>query len=55
MEKTEILQAYSNIYFLALFIPSLSVSMLFSKYFKRNFQINLKSDIKNNKPDIKIF
>ena len=56
MEKTEILQAYSDIYFLALFIPLLSVSgVILSNIFKKKFSINLKSDIKNNKLDIKIF
>ena len=56
MEKTEILQAYSDIYFLALFIPLLSVSgVILSNIFKKKFSINLKGDIKNNKLDIKIF
>ena len=56
MEKTEILQAYSDIYFLALFIPLLSVSgVILSNIFKKKFSINLKSDINNNKLDIKIF
>jgi len=56
MEETEILKAYSDIYFLALFIPLLSVSgVILSNIFKKKFSITLNNIVKNNKLDIKIF
>ena len=55
LEKNEVYIAYSNIYFLALFIPLLSVSgVILSNIFKVKFKLKNISD-KNNTLDFKIF
>ncbi|MEC8099930.1 MAG: hypothetical protein VX089_01815 [Pseudomonadota bacterium] len=55
MNKLEILEAYSNIYFLALFIPFISISgIMLANIFNKNLHSSSKKDIGNNL-DLKIF
>ncbi len=56
MGKNEILYAYSNIYFLALFIPLLSVSgIVLSNMFKKNMSLKLNLSEEDNNLDFNIF
>ena len=44
MNKTEILEAYSSIYFLALFIPLISISgIMLANIFNKNLKLKLKT------------
>lgn len=56
MKELEVLEAYSNIYFLALFIPLLSISgVVLSNMFKKKFELKLNYSSNNSKLDYKIF
>ncbi|MBF96992.1 MAG: hypothetical protein CMJ13_07210 [Pelagibacterales bacterium] len=56
MQKKQVLDAYSNIYFLALFIPILSVSgVILASTFKKISELKIYTRPKNSKLDLKIF
>ncbi|MEC8100057.1 MAG: hypothetical protein VX089_02470 [Pseudomonadota bacterium] len=56
MNKTEILEAYSSIYFLALFIPLLSISgIILAHLFNKKLSPELENSKHKNKLDLKIF
>ncbi len=56
MEQSEILSSYSNIYFVALFIPLLSVSgVILSNILKKKLDFKINISTVNNKLDYKIF
>ena len=56
MEKVDVLDAYSKIYFLSLFIPLLSISgVVLSSIFKKKFELKFNKLSDNNKLDFKIF
>ena len=56
MQKVEVLESYSKVYFLSLFIPLLSISgVVLSSIFKKKFELKFNKLSDNNKLDFKIF
>ena len=56
MKESQTLQAYTNVYFLALFIPLLSISgVILSNLFKNKFQLKYDQKSEDSKLDYKIF
>ena len=57
MDEKEVFSAYADIYFIALFIPLLSISgIILSSIFRNKLDMNIKVNLsKNDKLDLKIF
>ncbi len=56
MPKTQVLEAYSNVYFLSLFIPLLSISgVILSSVLKKKFELKFNKPSEGNKLDLRIF